>query len=319
MVAAVRDEDGTRLTVSLPPGVEVGDALEGLSGLLVPEEPQVPEAANHVIAAQPSPSGYREEVAEAVSAIKAGALQKVVLARQVEIRSEPISDPFGLVEQLCAVQPESFSYGWQEGPAVFLGASPELLVARSGNEVACHPHAGSAPRGATDEEDQELGQALIDSAKDNNEHRLVVEDVLRRLKTRVTSVQPAAAPALHKTATVQHLATMVTGRLAVDHHVLDLAGDLHPTPAVGGTPRSEALAFIDKAEGLDRGWYSGGIGWVSPSGDGVIAVAVRCGLLRGEEAYLYAGNGIVARSDPEAELAETRLKFRPLLNLLAAT
>ncbi len=119
-----------------------------------------------------------------------------------------------------------------------------------------------------------------------------------------------------KLANVQHLATEITAVLAEPQSVLDLAGRLHPTPAVAGSPRSEALAFVRKAERVDRGWYSGGIGWVSSDGDGEIALALRCGLVRGTTAHLYAGAGIVAGSNPDDELEETRLKFRPLLNLL---
>ncbi len=123
-------------------------------------------------------------------------------------------------------------------------------------------------------------------------------------------------PGLRRFAHVQHLSSEISGRLVVERSALELAGELHPTPAVGGVPRGEALAYIDKVEASDRGWYTGGVGWCSPSGDGEVAVALRCGVLRAGAAHLYAGAGIVAGSDPEAELAETRLKLRPLADLL---
>ncbi|MFQ5516874.1 MAG: chorismate-binding protein, partial [Acidimicrobiia bacterium] len=125
-------------------------------------------------------------------------------------------------------------------------------------------------------------------------------------------------PELVRLATVQHLATQIVGRLADDMSLLEVLGVLHPTPAVGGTPRTEAASFIEKLEAVDRGWYSGGIGWSDTGGDGEVAVALRCALMSGEVSRLYAGAGIVAESDPDAELAETRLKLAPLLSVLAA-
>jgi menaquinone-specific isochorismate synthase len=119
-------------------------------------------------------------------------------------------------------------------------------------------------------------------------------------------------------ASVQHLSTEIRGTLSGTHHLLDLVGLLHPTPAVGGTPRTDAVSFIDKVEEIDRGWYSGGVGWMAPHGDGDVSIALRCGLIRDTTARVYAGSGIVGSSDPEAELAETRLKLRPLLDLLTA-
>jgi isochorismate synthase EntC len=127
------------------------------------------------------------------------------------------------------------------------------------------------------------------------------------------------SPSLKRMATVQHLSTPVHGSLTAKTHVLDLVDALHPTPAVGGTPRGKAISFIDKLEGFDRGWYAGGVGWVDGSGDGEYAIALRCGLIEGADAHIFAGAGIVADSDPDAELLETRLKLRPLLELLAAT
>ncbi len=154
------------------------------------------------------------------------------------------------------------------------------------------------------------------SDKDRFEHSTVVADIVGRLTPVVESMDVPSIPSLLKLSNVQHLASNITARLSESPTVVELAGMLHPTPAVGGTPRAEALAFINKAERVDRGWFSGGIGWAGPDGDGEIALALRCALMRGTTARLYAGAGIVAGSDPEVELEETRLKFRPLLNLL---
>ena len=157
------------------------------------------------------------------------------------------------------------------------------------------------------------------SPKDRFEHRLVVDDVVDRLRPFVDDVAVPDSPSLKRMATVQHLSTPVAGTLVHPTHVLALADALHPTPAVGGTPRQQSMAFIDKVEGFDRGWYAGGVGWVDGIGDGEFAIALRCGLLEGPQAHVFAGAGIVADSDPDAELLETRLKLRPLLELLAST
>lgn len=157
------------------------------------------------------------------------------------------------------------------------------------------------------------------SPKDRIEHRLVVDDVVGRLEPFVDHLEVPTNPSLKRMATVQHLSTPVHGTLSAPKPVLELVDALHPTPAVGGTPRGQATSFIEKMEGFDRGWYAGGIGWVDGAGDGEFAIALRCGLIEGTQAHIFAGAGIVADSDPEAELLETRLKLRPLLELLAAT
>ncbi len=156
----------------------------------------------------------------------------------------------------------------------------------------------------------------MSSEKDRREHAVVVDDIVARLDPIVARVTAPSTPTLLKMANVQHLASEVVGILHAPRSVVEVAGDLHPTPAVAGLPLAEALAFISKTESIDRGWYSGGIGWTDGSGDGQIAIALRCALVRGDTAHLFAGAGIVAGSHPEGELEETRLKFRPLLNLL---
>ena len=173
------------------------------------------------------------------------------------------------------------------------------------------PFAGTAPRGRHGAEDTQIAARLLDSAKDREEHRIMVDDILTRLRPHTTGVA-ASDPAVERFRHVQHLVTHIEGSCSNGINVLGLAGALHPTPAVGGVPLEEALARIGKLEGIDRGWYSGGIGWVSGDGDGEIAIALRCALLRGGVSRLYAGNGIVADSDPDLELEETRWKFRAL-------
>ncbi len=306
-----------RLVVVLPPGRSAGEVLDLLASLERPGTQLPVQAADHILESRPTPSAWMEMVSEAVAAIRGGALDKVVLARCVTVRSDVAPDPFSLVARLRAGYPGCYSFGWQQGEATFVGATPELLVARSGDALRSHPLAGSAPRSAEEEEDRALGQVLMASAKDRAEHRMVVDDIAARLRPLARRLSVSREPSLRRMANVQHLSTEISATLTEGRSVVELAGVLHPTAAVGGVPRSEALALIAKAEGLERGWYAGGIGWVDQTGDGELAIALRCALLRDDTAYLYAGSGIVADSDPAAELEETRLKLRPLLDLLA--
>jgi isochorismate synthase EntC len=157
------------------------------------------------------------------------------------------------------------------------------------------------------------------SAKDQEEHRLVVEDMRTRLSGLVDDLVIPSRPALKKMATVQHLSTEISGSVPDATSVLDVVGAVHPTPAVGGVPRQAAVDYITDREPIDRGWYTGGVGWMTPTGDGAVAIALRCGLIERDTTTLFAGAGIVADSDPAAELVETRLKLRPLLDLVAST
>jgi len=255
-------------------------------------------------------------VRDSIAAIGQGTMDKVVLARSVIVRADVPSAPFDLVGRLRSAYPGCFAFGWQEAEGAFVGATPELLIERNGGRVRSQPLAGSAPRGEGEEDDRALGEKLMASDKDRWEHAVVVDDIVARLGTVAGQVTAPSTPTLLKMANVQHLASEVMGVLESPRSVIEVAGDLHPTPAVAGVPLAEALAFINKTENIDRGWYSGGIGWTDGDGNGQIAVALRCALVRGDTAHLYAGAGIVAGSLPERELEETRLKFRPLLNLL---
>lgn len=315
--AVVADADGSRLIAAVPFDRDPKKLSIALRSLRPAERVLLPDAADHVIEARPTPESWKESVAEAASAIRDGALDKVVLARSVAVRAPSHVPPFDIVAGLAERYPQCYVFGVQRGATTFVGASPELLVGKRGGMVRAVPLAGSAPRGEGSA-DVRLGQRLIDSEKDQSEHRFVADHVAERLREAGAEVR-VPAPTLRRYRTVQHLATHIEATMAREESVLGLASRLHPTPAVAGTPVNDALAFIDKIEGLDRGWYAGGVGWTGANGDGDVAVALRCGLLRGGDALLYAGNGIVAASDPEAELEETRIKFRPLLDLIAAT
>jgi salicylate biosynthesis isochorismate synthase len=313
-ITVVRRGGRSTLGVTLAPGADPRMLLALLSTLGTPLPPARPREVDHTVESRPTASDWRDTVAEAVAAIKAGAMQKVVLARTVQVRTGGPIDGFGLVGLLRDQYPGCRVFGWRAGDAVFVGASPELLVSRAADRFHLRLLAGSAPRSEEADEDRRLGDALLASGKDRLEHAIVVEDAVARLHPIVEHLDRPAEPVLERYATVQHLATPVTGTTSA--RLFGLAEAIHPTPAVGGAPRGEALAFIDKMEDVDRGWYAGGIGWADASGDGELALALRCALVRGDTALLFAGNGIVADSDPDDELDETRLKLRPLLDLL---
>ena len=318
-VSVIADRTGTRLVVAVPPGSHPGGIIATLRDLADPGQVRLPGLGDHAVRAVPPGSDWCAAVDEAIGAIRDGAMAKVVLARSAVVTTEMTIDPFETVHHLVERNPNAYGFGWQIGGTAFVGASPELLVARRGDRVVSHPHAGSAGRGEGDEDDRAVGAALMASAKDRSEHAVVVDDIAARLGDVTTELAVPSAPSLSTNATVQHLSTHLTGTLRPGITLCDLIARLHPTPAVGGMPRKDAIGFIDKLETIDRGWYSGGVGWIDPAGDGEVVIALRCGLLHGTEARLYAGNGIVADSDPETELVETRWKLRPLLDLLTAT
>lgn len=309
--------DRSRLTVTIPPGQEPGPTLELLGSMRRPAWVQVVETGDHTIESHPHVSRWAQSVADAVKVIESGALDKVVLARAVRVESSEPVPILRVFRQLVRSYPGCYNFAWKSFGSVLMGASPELLAEVRGSSFRSNPLAGSARRGEGTEDDRLVGDALLASTKDREEHRLVVDDVVQRLSGLVDDIVVPATPELRKMATVQHLSTEITGSARAG--VLGIVDRLHPTPAVGGVPRTEAVAYIDETEEIERGWYTGGIGWVTPSGDGTIAIALRCGLVSGATTELFAGAGIVADSDPAAEVEETRLKLRPLLDIVAAT
>jgi isochorismate synthase len=252
-----------------------------------------------------SASSFEARVRQALVAIRAGELSKVVLARASELRAEEPVPPFALAAALRRSQRGCLIYALRTASgAAFVGATPELLVRRRGAGVESCALAGSAPRGAG---------SLHASSKDTHEHELVVTSVRAALEP-VAALRPAGPPQILELPHLEHLLTSIAGELTTDLSAIELAGRLHPTPAVAGTPRGAALEWLAKHEPLDRGWYAGAVGWQTADGDGELSVALRCARVEGCEVSLYAGGGIVERSEPEAEWAETDLKLRAVLS-----
>jgi menaquinone-specific isochorismate synthase len=217
-----------------------------------------------------------------------------------------------LAARLSKRFPECYTFIFR----TLVGATPELLVRRTGRSVESLVLAGSARRGRDEAEDEEVGAALLSSEKDVGEHRFSVESVTDVLDG-VCDELSSEGPFLLKLANVQHIATRVTGNRRGDHSALEIAGLLHPTAAVCGAPRAAAMDAIRRLEKMDRGRYSGPVGWVDANGDGEFGIALRCADVDGTRARLFAGNGIVADSRPEAELEETRLKLRAMQDALS--
>jgi isochorismate synthase len=278
---------------------------------------RAPAARHMEVTSVRNPVAWTAAVETAAKRLRSGEAAKVVLAREVVARGDGVVSAGMVVRALRAAYPSCFTYlvTGADGTA-FAGASPELLVRRSGSRAFSQPMAGSVARGANEADDDRLAHQLEASAKDNAEHQLASDFVVDALRPFARSVE-ARAPEVVRFTNIQHLATGVTAELtdpAAD--ALDLAAALHPTPAVGGWPRKAADSLIDELEGLERGWYAGAVGWTDGRGDGEFAIALRCGLLWEDGARLYAGVGVMPDSDPARELEETELKFKALLMAL---
>ena len=263
-----------------------------------------------------SHAAYCERVASALAAIAVGDLEKVVVARSLRVRHDAGFEAGALLAALRDSYPSCTHFSVTRPGGTFLGATPERLVRRSGDRVETAAVAGTARRSARPEEDQRLGRELVESKKEQAEHAVVVRALREALEGCCSTVETGEAPRLLRVDGIQHLETRVEGVLARPLSVLEIAGRLHPAPSVAGSPRETSLAWLAREEGLDRGWYAGAVGYVDATGDGDFCVALRSARLHDGEATLYAGAGIVAGSDPEAELRETRLKFRALLTPL---
>ncbi len=288
-------------------------ALSPARGAVVARPADVPLA---LVGERPDRAAWDRLVGLFAGAVGRGRLDKVVLARRVHLRSPIEIDVENALRRLAAAAPEGTIYAFIRGGETFLGATPERLVRTAGRDFETVAIAGSAPRGATAAEDSALAAALLASGKEREEHAVVVEMLRDSLVPLAETLEIGATPGILPLRDVQHLVTPVRGRLSAQAGLLALAERLHPTPAVGGEPRGLALEMIGEHEGIERGWYASPIGWLGVDGDGELMVALRCGLVAGRDARLYAGCGIVADSDPAREWEESRMKLRPVSSAL---
>ncbi len=324
-VSLCRSAGRTHLTLNSlwQPGIDPGAAAERarrrLAGL---RGDSIPMLEPHLIGRPEVRSGrppveFEAAVSAAVERIERGEISKVVLAREVVVRAPSAHDPGALFAAVRELFPSCFCFCCGTPEAAFVGASPELLVRRSGASVSSVGLAGSTRRSSDPAVDDHLAEQLLRSEKDRREQEIVVRRIVRALRPHSVWVEAAAEPEIIKVANIQHLATPVIAQMADPHSAIELAGLLHPTPAVGGEPWPGAARVIADLEGVDRGWYAGPVGWMDATEDGEFCVALRSALLRDRDAHLYAGVGVVSGSDPAAELAETEVKLGAMLPLLA--
>ncbi|MDN5844490.1 MAG: isochorismate synthase [Alcaligenaceae bacterium] len=289
-------------------------------------EPDAAGAVSNVRAqrSMPDATGYEDSVRQALAMMRAGPeLHKLVLARTLELDLDDVPDLQGILARLLRDNPAGYTYAIplesaaDAEPALFFGASPELLVRREGRRVTVNPLAGTAARHPDPAEDRRRADALLASAKDQYEHAIVIGDVVQRLRPLCSSLHVPDGPSLISTPTLWHLSTLIEGRLTdPGTSSLDLALALHPTPAVCGQPMQLARSGIRELESFDRGFYAGAAGWCDAHGDGEWAVAIRCAQYRDRRLTLYAGAGIVPGSDPVRERIETRNKLGTVLDAL---
>ena len=309
-VVVGRAADGTRWVTEIG---EHDQGDEGDEAEVVAPPSSEERARQFTVEAVQDPDEWMGIIRHATKRIAEDAFEKVVLAREVRVTADAPIDRSALLRRLRRSFPGCFTF--MIGPMA--GASPELLVSRAGETVRAHPMAGTAPRGGDPTTDARLAASLLASTKDRAEHQITIDMVWESLLPFCSYVDSEPEPSVVAVANVQHLASMVEGRLShPPASVLELVAALHPTPAVAGWPLAPALAHIAEFEGLDRDRYAGAVGWVDAAGNGTWAVGIRSAIVDGAVARLFAGVGVVADSDPDAELAETDAKFQAVLSAI---
>lgn len=290
--------------------------IELLLDARTPESEIVKSAPLHVNYPMPYET-WEQIITEATHTIKTGDLKKVVLSRVCEIRFAERVNVDSALAYLDERYPECYRFLFEPRPYhAFYGATPELLAKVEGSSITTMGLAGSIRRGTTPDEDERYGQELLNDPKERHEHALVVQAVQERLGALTSELHVPDAPCIYKLSNIQHLHTPIEGQLKQPMGILPVAEALHPTPALGGTPRHLAMEFIRSAEPVPRGWYAAPIGWIDYQLDGEFGVAIRSAVSQDRRVWLYAGGGIVADSIPKKEWEETALKFKPMLNAL---
>ena len=266
----------------------------------------------------PDRSTYDKTIFSVLENIKPGQLEKVVISRSHHVKVGTGFSGVSSMQVLRNAYPKCTSFFFSfPGKGTFFGSTPERLIRLKNRFIQAEALAGTIALGNNMEEDRVLAEKLMRSHKEREEHRLVREQILRKLSPFISNIQYSSIPKIMKLKNVQHLQTPISGQLKGSMTVLDLVSLLHPTSAVAGTPTAEAMNLIRKMETHDRGWYSGPIGWIDETGDGEFYVALRSALVKNEEAHVFAGGGIVSESHPNTEWEETELKLQPIISALS--
>ncbi len=285
-----------------------GVAVRALKALTNSGGSAVPRSSVRRITAEPEDTVWIRRAGRAIEAIRAGRLEKVVLTRRMVMAADREFEPTPILRRLEPLHGDCTLFSFSGNAMTILGATPERLVRLSNGHVRSDVLAGTHPPSG--------GNRLLESPKDIHEHRLVVDAVLSGLTPVCSQLTSPTEPRIRNLSSLQHLWTPVEGRARSGVTLLDLVARLHPTPAVGGSPHRVAMDWLAREGDCRLGWYTGGVGWVSPDGDGEVSVVLRCAVLTGNRATLSAGAGIVADSDPKTEWQETELKMRPMLDAL---
>lgn len=319
------------IVVRLQPGLGAGELYRAFTGRMQQVQQQIEQAGHasplreqsgpvHPISDTGRVNDYKRwasSIRDIRSKIQKRHFGKVVLGRQLTLELAPSHSPFAALHRLRSSYPQCTTFLYRPGSSgTFIGSSPEVLLAVDGNRIKTEAIAGSMARGNTDPKDHELASELQESLKNRKEHTFVLNDIRRLLTPFTKELESSETPIIKKLANVQHLYSPIKAKMKEQTEPLSLLGHLHPTPAVGGTPREPALRYIRKHEPFERGLFAGPIGWINSRQQAEFTVAIRSGLLTGGTARLFAGCGIVADSDPETEWQETNLKFMPMLSAL---
>lgn len=262
------------------------------------------------------PEQWKRTVQYAVDTIKQGHARKIVLAREMKLTLNREANIASLLEKLNNTQENSYVFAFENGDDCFIGATPERLVQINGDKLLSTCLAGTAPRGRKVEEDEKIGQTLLNDEKNREEHDYVVKMIHEGITHYCEDIHIPKEPILYPLKNLQHLYTPVSATLKSTNSVFDIIQSLHPTPALGGVPKEKSLAFIREHEQLDRGWYGAPIGWLDSNDNSEFVVAIRSGLIKGKDVSLFAGCGVMKDSDPQMEYEETNIKFLPMLRVL---
>lgn len=262
------------------------------------------------------PEQWKEAVQCAIEDIRQQHTEKIVMARELRLQLSQTVDIPTVLKNLIQTQPNSYVFAFGHGEDYFVGATPERLVKTNKEHMLSMCLAGTAPRGETTVEDDQIKHNLFHDKKNREEHDFVVQMIRSGIEDYCTDIDIPETPSVHQLKNLQHLFTPVKAKLNRETTIFDIIEQLHPTPALGGTPTEKALAFIRDNELLDRGWYGAPVGWIDSNASGEFVVAIRSGLIQNDEASLFAGCGIVADSVIEEEYEETNVKFLPVLNVL---
>jgi menaquinone-specific isochorismate synthase len=288
------------------------DPIEALAQLKKPHLAPTSPGAVEIVGGTLPEARWGEIVAELVAKINHGDIDKVVLARDLVVKTENSIDVRYLIENLANAFPDCWTY-YVDG---LVGATPEMLLRKRGNGIISRVLAGTITQNKDENNNEILQAKLLASDKDQQEHDYAVQSVSAALAVHCTDLVVPKSPTVLQLANVAHLSTEVTAVVADNAPALVLAGSLHPTAAVCGTPTERARDLIAEVEGMDRGRYAGPVGWIDGNGDGDLGLAIRCAQIDTNSLRLYAGCGVVAGSTPESELAESAAKFKAILNAL---